>query len=87
MKIIVKAKPNAKEEKVKKMSQPTLGFEALRQAQDKEEIYEVSVKEPPINGRANAAIARALAEHFGIAPSLVRLISGQTSKRKVFELR
>lgn len=83
MKIIVKAKPNAKEEKVKKVSQSTLG---LGDTKREEDIYEVSVKEPPINGRANAAIARALAEHFGLAPSRVRLISGQTSKRKIFEI-
>ena len=83
MKIIVKAKPNAKEGKIKKVSQPTLG---LGDTKRNEDIYEVSVKEPPINGRANAVIARALAEHFGITPSRVRLISGQTSKRKIFEI-
>ena len=44
--------------------------------------FVVSVKEPPIDGRANWAIARAVAEHFGVSPSRVNIISGQTSKIK-----
>ena len=82
MKIIVKAKPGTREEKVKKLSQPALEFNGVI----KEEVYEVSVKEPPVDGRANRAIAHALAKHFGIAPSYIRLLSGHTSKRKVFEI-
>ena len=71
MKIFVKAKPNAKEEKVEKVN---------------ETHYIVSVKEPPVKGKANAAIARALADYFKIAPSRVRLISGFASKEKLFEV-
>ncbi|MDP3763358.1 MAG: DUF167 domain-containing protein [bacterium] len=82
MKIIVKAKPGVREERVKKVSQPTLKLNGVI----KEEVYEVSVKEPPVDGRANRAIVHALAKHFGIAPSRIRLISGHTSKRKVFEI-
>lgn len=48
--------------------------------------FVVAVKEPPIQGRANAAIVRALAAHFGIAPSSVRIISGHTSRQKVIEI-
>ena len=29
--------------------------------------FAVSVKEPPIDGRATLAIARAIAEHFGVS--------------------
>ncbi len=82
MKVIVKAKPGAREEKVKKVSQPALELNGVI----KEEVYEISVKEPPVDGKANRAITHALAKHFGIAPSYVRLISGHTSKRKVFEI-
>jgi len=45
-----------------------------------------SVKEPPRQGRANAAIARALAEYFGVPLSSVRIISGFSSKQKIFEV-
>ena len=71
MKIFVKAKPNANDQKVEKIS---------------EAHFEVAIKEPPIKGMANEAIAKALAEHFGVARSRVRLISGFSSKQKVFEI-
>ena len=48
--------------------------------------YVVAVKEPPIEGRANQAIIRALAEHLRLPPSRVVLVSGKTGKKKVFEV-
>ena len=48
--------------------------------------YVVSVKEPPINGRANEAIIKALAEYFSIPRSSITLISGHTAKIKIFEV-
>ena len=51
MKIFVKAKPNAKVERVEKID---------------ETHFVVAVKEPPLRGKANAAIVSALAEYFGI---------------------
>lgn len=48
--------------------------------------YKVSVKEAPVGGQANEAIIKALAEYFDTAPSRVNLISGQTSKQKIFEI-
>ncbi|MCL5970701.1 MAG: DUF167 domain-containing protein [Patescibacteria group bacterium] len=45
--------------------------------------FSVSVKEPPVQGRANAAIEKAVAEFFGISKSSVRIVSGFTSKQKV----
>ena len=83
MKIIVKAKTKAKEEKVERVEQPTLNLEV-----GKPELvtYKVSVKEAPIGGKANEAIIRALAEYFNTATACVRLVSGQSSKQKVFEI-
>ena len=72
MRISVKAKTNAKKELVEKLS----GNE-----------FAVSVKEPPIDGRANWAIARAIADYFGVSPSRVNIISGQTSKNKIVEIK
>ncbi|OGF66491.1 hypothetical protein A3I27_00665 [Candidatus Giovannonibacteria bacterium RIFCSPLOWO2_02_FULL_43_11b] len=74
MKIFVKAKPN---------SPPSL---KLRRTSESKTIYLVSVKEAPKDGRANIAIQEALAEHFGVAPSRVRLVSGFSSRNKVFEV-
>ncbi len=78
MKIFVKAKTRAKENKV---SPPP-----LKLIPDIEETYTVSVKEKPVKGQANEAITKLLAEHFNISRSQVSLISGASSKRKVFEI-
>ncbi len=83
MKIVVKAKPNSKIEKVEKLTQPTLNFEDDDTSLD---IYKVSIKEPPVDGKANRAVIHALARYFDVAPSLVTLVSGPTSKQKVFEV-
>ncbi len=71
MRIFVKAKPSSKTESVKKLD---------------DENFIISVKEPPYEGRASNAIIRALAEHFGVSPSQIRLVSGFTSKQKIFEI-
>lgn len=83
MKIIVKAKPNSKKESVERITQATLGLE-----NNKTELveYKVSVKEPPVGGKANEAVIKALAKYFDVAPSLIRLHSGATAKRKIFEI-
>ena len=71
MKIIVKAKPGAKHEKIEKMDDYT---------------YVVSVKALPIDGKANAAIVKLLATHFDVSPSLVEIISGYMARTKVIEI-
>ncbi len=72
MKIFVKAKPNSKEEKIKKLSETN---------------FEICVKEPPVRGLANAAIVAALARHFGVPFSSVKIISGHTSRQKIVEIK
>lgn len=71
MKIFVKAKPNSKNESVKKLS---------------ENSVEVCVKEPPVKGKANVAIIMALAKHFKVPFSAVKIISGHTSRQKIVEI-
>lgn len=71
MKIFVSAKPNAREEMIIRVDETHIT---------------IAVKEPPIKGRANAAIAKALAAYFKKSPSEVRLISGFASRQKVFEI-
>lgn len=84
MKIIVKAKTKAKVEKVERVSQPALDL-----VKEKAEIviYKVSVKEAPVNGQANEAIIKALANYFDVTRSNIKLISGQSAKQKVFEIK
>ena len=78
MKIFVKAKPGAKESRVVPPS--------LKLIPDIEEWYRVSVKELPVEGRANEAITKLLAEYFKVSKSQVKLISGARGKKKVFEI-
>ena len=46
----------------------------------------VYTKEPAIEGRANAAAIKLIAEHFEVNRMSVKLIRGHTSKYKVFEI-
>jgi hypothetical protein len=71
MKINVKAKPNSKQEKVEKVD---------------EQNYIVSVKEPPVQGKANNAIKNALAVYFKTGSSNVKIISGYSSRQKIIEI-
>ena len=44
------------------------------------------VREPPANGRANAAVIRAVARWAGVAPSQVAVVSGATARHKLVEI-
>ena len=70
MKIFVKAKPGSRKE----------GVEVI----DKNHLI-VRVKERPTKGRANKAVIEALAQHLKVAPSRISLVSGHTSRKKVFK--
>ena len=70
MKISVKVKPRARVEKV----------------EEKDGSLIVSVKAETKEGKANIAVIKALAAHFGVAPSRVRLLTGARSKTKFFEI-
>lgn len=48
--------------------------------------FVVSINEPPVDGRANEAVVKALSEYFKISPSQVEITSGFTAKTKVVEL-
>lgn len=47
----------------------------------------IAVHAPPIEGRANDALMAFLAETFALPKSSVELISGESSRSKVFLLR
>lgn len=46
----------------------------------------VAVTAPAREGRANAAVVRAVAEFLNVAPSWVRIVRGLASRRKVLEI-
>ena len=71
MYITIHAKPGARKNEVEKID---------------DEEYVVSVKQPPLHGRANKAITELLAEYFKVSKSSVSLTTGRTSRQKTFEV-
>jgi uncharacterized protein (TIGR00251 family) len=47
----------------------------------------IAVQAPPIEGRANSAVVAFLADVFSLSRSNVELVSGESSRSKVFLLR
>ncbi len=48
--------------------------------------YKVDVKAPPVEGKANEAVCKVLAEFFKKPKSSVRVVCGATNSRKVVEV-
>lgn len=71
MKYFLKVTPRAKETTVEQVSANTLF---------------VRVSEPPVDGRANAAVIAAVAGFFGVAKSRLRLTAGIASRTKMIEV-
>jgi uncharacterized protein (TIGR00251 family) len=47
----------------------------------------VRIAAPPEKGKANAELCELLARHFGVASNVISVVSGQTSSRKLVEIR
>ena len=71
MKIFVKAKPNARTNKIIELSPNS---------------FEVHVTAPPVAGKANQMIIETLADHFNVPKSEIVLKNGATSRTKLFEI-
>jgi len=69
--ITVQVKPNAKH---------------LQSVALKDDIYVVTTKAAAIEGKANVAVRKLLADHFNISKTNVRLIRGVTARIKTFEI-
>ncbi len=48
--------------------------------------FVVAVSAPPVEGKANAALIKALAKHLGVAPSRLSIVQGATGRNKVVQL-
>ncbi|HEX8931803.1 MAG TPA: DUF167 domain-containing protein [Patescibacteria group bacterium] len=71
MRVTITAHPNSRKPRVEKDL-----FNELH-------IY---VSEPPLEGKANRAVAESLANHYKVPKSKVKLLKGEKSKIKVFEI-
>jgi uncharacterized protein (TIGR00251 family) len=70
MKIQVKVKPGSKTEGLSREG----------------DTFIIKVKEPPKEGKANQAVIKLLARHFGVPQSQVRILSGFRSRNKIVEV-
>lgn len=57
------------------------------QVEETSEGLIVYVREPAVDFKANAAVVKLLASHFGVSKSAVRLLRGGTAKHKIFEVK
>lgn len=71
MTLHARIKPSSKTEKVEKID---------------DTHFKIWVNEPAKEGKANLAALKALAKHLEIAPSRIELVSGHTSRDKVFRI-
>ena len=71
MMISVSVKPNAHENRVEELPDGS---------------FSVWVTAVPEKGKANLAVLRALAAHFGVALSRVKIVRGASSGRKLVEI-
>jgi uncharacterized protein (TIGR00251 family) len=71
MKISVKVKPNAKQQKIEAIADGSL---------------KISLKSPPIDGKANLELISLLAKYFKVSKSQVMIKSGQNNQSKIVEI-
>lgn len=71
VRVPVKVKPNAKAERVEVQPDGSLL---------------VFVNAPPVDGKANEAVVRAVAAHFGLPRSSVEIVRGAAGRQKLLEV-
>ena len=71
MKITVAVKPNSKKEMVEQLPDGS---------------FVVRVNVPPVEGKANERVIELLSDHFRQPKSLIALVSGAKSKKKIFSV-
>lgn len=71
MRVDIKVKPNARNTRVEPLEDGGLL---------------VSVKAPPVDGKANEAVIRAIAEYYGTPVKNVKILRGASGRKKTIEI-
>ncbi|EAZ92145.1 DUF167 domain-containing protein [Crocosphaera chwakensis] len=71
LKLQVKVKPNAKQQKIEEMA---------------DNHFKIAVKSPPTDGKANQELITLLAKHFNVPKSHILIKSGVSSRNKLVEI-
>ena len=58
----------------------------IRKLSNGEEQLAIYVTAPPDRGKANEALLRLLATHFGLAASRLKIVRGHASRNKLIEI-
>ena len=53
---------------------------------DTDGMYRVHITAAPVDGAANIAVVRAMAEYFNVPKSQIKILRGETSRNKVIEI-
>lgn len=53
---------------------------------DEKGIYRVHITAAPVDGAANAAVIKMMAEYFDIPKSQIKMVRGETSRDKIIEI-
>jgi len=54
---------------------------------EKDGVFRVYVTVAPEEGKANKAVVKLLAKHFGVAPSMISILRGHSSRNKTIEIK
>lgn len=71
MRIYVKVKPNSGRNEIREISSGE---------------FEAKVTAVPEKGRANEALIKLLAKHFGVSQSQVEIVGGKTARKKMVDI-
>jgi hypothetical protein len=71
MKKEIKVKPNARQQSIEELADGSLV---------------ISLKSPPVNGKANAELIKLLADRFDVRQSQITIRSGLSAKTKIVEI-
>ncbi len=83
MKILIRVKPNARENKIEPIACSAI---AKNQRSFSGDCFAVSVKSRPKEGKANEEAIRLMASYLKIPPSRIIIVSGATSRNKILEI-
>lgn len=54
--------------------------------QDENNLLKVKVSSPAVEGKANKAVIKILAEHFGVKERQIAIVKGEKSSNKLIEV-
>lgn len=76
MRISIRITPNAKKTEIIGTDDTLFG----------ESVMKIKVATPPVEGKANKEVIAFLADHYGVAKSKVRIVSGDKSRNKIIDI-